>query len=51
MRGKTLFWLLIVVALAAGAYVYAWARLQSDTRQNHDVGPRTVHIDMPTPLG
>jgi hypothetical protein len=51
MRAKTLFWLLIVAAIAAGVYLYAWPRVQGESQRDHDFGPRKVVIQMPSPGG
>jgi hypothetical protein len=51
VKAKTLFWLLVIGALFAVAYVWAWPQFQNrlDPTKGHD--PHTVVINMPTPVG
>jgi hypothetical protein len=51
MKAKSLFWLLIVVALGVGLYVYAWPKFQSSTKDNKGLGPgqHSVVVYMPEP--
>jgi hypothetical protein len=51
VKAKTLFWLLIVAALAVGVYILVVPKLQSDTNQRPGFGPKTVVIRMPSPGG
>lgn len=51
MRAKSLFWFLVVLALAAGFCYWAWPKLQSQADRPNGYGPKTVVIHMPTPGG
>jgi len=51
MRAKSLFWILVVVALVAGLYYWAWPQFQSQADRPKGFGPRSAVINMPTPGG